>query len=116
MASALVPLGKIVYVCDDVVQDTVSGKLTVIGAFNTLRPPVGQGYPYHLGRLCVFAQLAGGHGPATVEVKVVDASTGNEVLGSPAHTGNFPGGHVIVTILIRLLDCAFPAPGIYLVQ
>jgi hypothetical protein len=45
MASALVPLGKIVYVCDDVVQDALSGKLTVIGAFNALRPLLDCPFP-----------------------------------------------------------------------
>jgi Family of unknown function (DUF6941) len=72
--------------------------------------------PFLLGQLCAFAQLAGGLGPSTVEVKVVDAATGTEVFGSPTHQVNFPGGTAVVTVLFRLLDCPFPHPGTYLVQ
>jgi hypothetical protein len=110
------PLGKIVYVCNDVVVDQGTGMLDILGAFNALRPPDGANYPFHLDHLCVFAQLAGGLGPTIIEAKVVDASTGDEVFGSPSYTVNFPGGNVVVTILIRLLDCPFPGPGTYLVQ
>ncbi len=84
MASDVMPLGKIVYVCDDVVVDQAAGKLDILGAFNALRPPDGENYPFYQDHLCVFAQFAGGLGPTVVEAKVVDASTGDEVFGSPA--------------------------------
>jgi len=116
MSSGVMPLGKIVYVCDDVLQDQVSGKLHVLGTFTSVHPPDGVTYPFRLGQLCVFAQLAGGLGTAAIEVKVIDAANGNEVFGSAPHQVNFPGGHAIATVLIRLLDCPFPAPGTYLVQ
>lgn len=115
MSSGAVPLGKIVYVCDDVLQDPASGKLHVLGAFTKVRP-LDATYPFLLGRMCIFAQLAGNIGSATVEAKVMDASTGNEVFGSPTYQVNFPGGTIVVTVVIRLLDCLFPRPGAYLVQ
>jgi hypothetical protein len=116
MSSGVAPLGKIVYVCDDVLQDPASGKFHVLGAFTAVRPPEGAAYPYLLRQLCVFAQLAGGLGPCSVQARVVDAATGNEVFGSPPHQVTFPGGTTVVTVLFRLQDCPFPGPGVYLVQ
>jgi hypothetical protein len=73
-------------------------------------------YPFVLDRLCVFAQFAGGRGAITFRVSVVDASTGDEVFGSRTYSVMMPGGHVVVTVLIRLKNCSFPDPGTYLVQ
>jgi hypothetical protein len=116
MSSGVVPLGKIVYVCDDVLQDPASGKVHVLGVFNAIRPPSGTGYPYHLPKLCVFAQLTGSIGVGTVQARAMDASTGQEVFASPQYQVNFPGGQSILTVVIRLSDCLFPQPGVYLVQ
>jgi hypothetical protein len=116
MSGGVTPLGKIVYVCDDVIQDPANGKLHVLGAFDAIRLPDGAGYPYLLGQMCVFAQMAGGRGSTVIEAKVIDAATGDTLFGSPVYRVNFPGGHTIVTLLIRLLDCPFPAAGTYVVQ
>ena len=115
MSSGVVPLGKIVYVCDDVLRDAVN-KTHVIGAFDAVRPPDGANYPFDLDHLCVFAQFAGGLGHGVVQVKVVEAASGDEVFGSPVYQVNFPGGQQILTLVIRILDCPFPQPGAYLVQ
>jgi len=114
MSSGVVPLGKIVYMCDDVVQDPLTGNLTVVSVFNAIHPPDGETYPYRLLQMCVFAQFAGGLGPTEFQVKVLDAATGVEVFGSPSYRVNFPGGQMVVTI--RMLDCPFPQPGTYLAQ
>ena len=110
------PLGKIVYVCDDVFHDPANGKMNVVGAFDAIRvPPEGE-YAFVLDRLCVLAQFAGGRGEIPFRAVIVDASTGDEVFGSPTYSVTMPGGHVVVTLLIRLEDCPFPNPGTYLVQ
>jgi hypothetical protein len=88
----------------------------VLGAFDAVTVPAGAGFPYALQRMCVFAQFAGGRGTFAFRVAVVDASTGDEVFGSPPHAVNLPGGHAIVTTLFRLVDCPFPSPGTYVVQ
>jgi hypothetical protein len=116
MAGSVKPLGKIVYVCDDVLRDPASGKTHVVGAFDTVRVPLGADYPFVLDHLCVFAQFAGGRGAIAFRVTVVDASTGDEVFGSSMHSVTMPSGHGVVTLLIRLEDCSFPDPGTYLIQ
>ncbi|MGL4553597.1 MAG: DUF6941 family protein [Gemmataceae bacterium] len=116
MSGSVTPLGKIVYVCDDVLQDPVVGKFHILGAFNFVRIPPDGSFPYRLDRLCVFAQLAGGLGTSLVEVKVIEAAAGSELFGSPAYRVTFRGGNSVTSVLIRMLNCPFPGPGTYLVQ
>lgn len=116
MSSGVPPLGKIVYVCDDVIEDPVSRKLNIHGAFDAARLPQWTEYPFTLPKMCVLAQVAGGRGTATFRAVVVAASTGNEIFGSPTYSFPMPGGHAIVTVLIRMLNCSFPHAGAYLVQ
>lgn len=116
MSSGVLPIGKIVYVCDDVMQDVVNGNITVIGVFNAVQPPDGGNYPFRLSQLCVFAQFAGGLGQVDLEARVIDAATGNDIFASPVYFVNFPGGQTLVTVAIRMRNCPFPHPGTYFVQ
>ena len=85
--------------------------MDVVGAFDAIRIPPEADYPFVLDHLCVFAQFAGGRGAIAFRAVVVDASTGDEVFGSPTYSVTMPGGHVVLTLLIRLEDCSFPDPG-----
>jgi hypothetical protein len=48
MSNGVVPIGKILYVCDDVLQDATSNKLHVLGAFDAVRIPADAAFPYSL--------------------------------------------------------------------
>ena len=87
-----------------------------LGAFDANRVPVGEGFPYSLPQLCVSAQFAGGRGRFSFRVAVVDAASGDETFGSPAYPVNLSAGHTIATVLIRMRNCSFRRPGVYLVQ
>jgi hypothetical protein len=105
-----------VFVYDEVVSDPSSRKLHLVGVFDSVRILPGATFPYPLKRMCVLAQFAGGLGRISFHVAVVDASTGNDIFGSPGYTISMPGGTTITTVLIRMRDCPFPHPGTYLVQ
>ncbi len=62
------------------------------------------------------AQFAGGRGQRAFRAVVVDASTGADLFGSGTHLVNMPGGHVNVTVLLRMVDCTLPHAGVYIVQ
>jgi hypothetical protein len=49
------PTGKVVYVCDEVLQDPASGKFSFLGIFDDVVLPPAAGYPFRLGRMCVAA-------------------------------------------------------------
>jgi hypothetical protein len=110
------PTGKIVYVCDEVLQDPASGKLSFLGIFDDVVVPSAVGYPFRLGRMCVAAQLVGGSGPAPVHVEVVEGATQNLLRGAGPFTVNFPNRHQVVTVCLRLLNVVFPTTGVYFVE
>jgi hypothetical protein len=76
------PTGKVVYVCDEVLQDPTSGKANFIGIFDDVLPSPAGSYPFRLGRMCVAAQLVGGSGQVPIHVEVVDGATQNLVRGA----------------------------------
>ncbi len=110
------PTGKIVYLCDDVVQHPASGKCSFLGIFDDVTPPDGAGYPYQLGRVCVAAQLVGGSGPVPVRVEIVEGATQNLVRAAGPFTLPFPTRQQAVTVCIRLRNVVFPAAGVYFVE
>ena len=116
MAAGVIPLGKIVYVCDDIVQDLSTGKITILGSFTSIRMGPETTYPLRRDKICVFAQLTGGYGPATIQARVVDASTGDDTFTSQVYPLHLPGGNIYITVLIRILNCPFRHPGVYFVQ
>lgn len=112
----VIPVGKIAYLCDEVLQDPASGKTSFLGIFEDVVPPPDVGYPYRLRRLCVAAQLTGGFGVSAIHVEVVQAATQRAIRASAPFQIRFPGRRRVVTICVRLLDVVFPAPGEYFVE
>ncbi len=110
------PTGKVVYVCDDVLQDPTSGKVNFLGIFDDVVPPSGAAYPFRLGRMCVAAKLVGGSGPVPVRIEVVEGATQRLVRAAGPFTVHFPARHQVVTVCIRVRDVVFPAPGVYFVE
>jgi hypothetical protein len=114
--SSVNPTGKVVYVCDDVLQDPVSGKFSFLGIFDDVVVPAGLNYPFRLGRMCVVAQLVGGSGLMPFHVEIVEGATQNLIRGAGPFTVAFPSRHQIVTVCVRLLNVDFTAPGAYFVE
>ncbi len=116
MTSPVKPVAKCVYVCDDVVSDPASGKVSVLNLWDTVRVPVEAGFPYVLGKLCVFVWWRGGAGQVNTRVEVVQASS-NEVI---RRTGdamlNFTRKSASLHARYRIEQCVFPEAGAYLVE
>ena len=110
------PTGKVVYVCDEVLQDPASGKVSFLGIFDDVMVPPGLGYPFRLGRMCVVVQLVGGSGSVPVHVEVVEGATQNLIRRAGPFTIAFPSPHQIVTVCVRFLQVDFPAAGVYFVE
>lgn len=110
------PIGKIIYVCDEVLEDPTSGKVSFLGIFNDVVPPPAVGYPFRLGRMCVAARLVGGSGSVPVRVEVVEAATQSFVRAAGPFTVHFPSRRQVVTVCIRILDVIFPTAGEYFVE
>ena len=116
MATTVVPVTKALYLCDDVVEDPSSRKVHLLGTFNALRPPAGATYPYRLGQLCVFAQLAGGVGELPVRLEIVRARDDAVVYAAPERRLRFPSRLTMVSVCFRLRNRPFPEAGVYFVE
>src|SRR5580692_9923183 len=79
MAQPVKPVAKMVYVCDDVVRDPQSGKVSLLNLWDTVRPPPGSVFPYCLAKVCVFAWWRGGFGKVSTHIEIADAASGELV-------------------------------------
>jgi hypothetical protein len=115
MATAVLPLTKAIYLCDEVVEDRLKHKTHLLGTFNALRP-AGATYPYRPRQLCVFAQLVGGLREAPVHVEIANARTGAIVYAFPQQRVQFPGRRTTINACFRICNCVFPEAGVYVVE
>ncbi len=116
MPLPLLPVGKIVHVCDDVVADPASRKPSILNLWEVVRPPQGATFPYTLGKLCLAARMSDGQGEIRFRVDIVRADTTEVIRQRQDCAVRFTNRHRSILVVIRLGDVTFPAPGNYLVQ
>jgi hypothetical protein len=69
------PLGKILYVADDVILLPGSNKPSVVNLWEVVRLPAGATFSYTLAKLCAIAWMRDGFGTAQFRVDIVDAAS-----------------------------------------
>jgi hypothetical protein len=116
MTAVLHPVGKIVYVCDDVVADPVSHKPSVLNLWEVVRIPAGASFPYTLGKMCVVALMRDGQGEVRFRADLLRADTLEVIRRSKDYLVNFVDRHRSTLVAIRLKEVLFPQPGLYLVE
>src|SRR5260221_381072 len=116
MPITLLPVGKIVHVCDAVVADPVSHKPSILNLWEVVRVPSGASFPYTLGKLCVVALMRDGHGETRFRVDILRADTNEVVRRSQNYSVQFTDRHRSTLVVIRLKEVTFPEPGAYLVE
>jgi len=114
MASEVVPVAKSLYLCDEVVEDPGSRKVSLLGTFNATRPSTG--YPYQLPRLCVFAQLIDAEGELPVWVEIVNADDLQVIFLGARQTVRFASRNTTVSVCFRLSGLKFFGPGTFIVE
>ncbi len=116
MSLPLLPVGKVIHVCDDVVADPISHKPSVLNLWEVVRLPQGAAFPYTLGKLCVAARMSDGQGEIRFRVDVIRADTTEVIRQSQDYSVRFANRHRSTLVVVRLRDVTFPASGTYLVQ
>lgn len=114
MASSILPVAKSIYLCDEVVEDPASRKVSLLGAFNSIREV--SAYPVLLPRLCVVALLTDGQGAVPTRVEVAQAGDDRLLLRSLDRQVSFATRHTLVYACFRFLHVSFPAPGVYTIE
>ena len=90
----------------------------IVGLTSLLRWPAGTATPMRLEKLVVLLVLTDGRGAGMGRIVCHNEETGVPIFESPPSPISFEGkdplGHFAVRF--KLLDCRFPAPGVYVVQ
>jgi hypothetical protein len=104
------PLALGLTLCDYVLVEEGTKKVTLVGSFTGIR---GASFPHVPLPFCVYAPLTGGLGDGVLELTVTNLDTDEEVY-SLVRTVNFPDRFTEVRVLFRLRECEFPVPGSYM--
>lgn len=110
------PIVKPIILCDEVVVDPQSGKVSVLNIFNAVRIPAAHSLPYQLGKLSVFCIFRGGRGPSRFQVIIRSADTGEILFLTAERIVEFNHPRKTEYILFRLTNVNFPVIGEYFVE
>jgi len=110
VSSPPLPLLKAFLVCDQVIQDSQSGKKSLIGVFHELK---ASRFPAVHPALWIYANLTDAHGSYTFEIRLLDVSR-NEVLGRGAPPPiEIPGPLQVTELSAQLRNVQLPTAGTY---
>ncbi len=113
---AVKPIAKRVYVCDDLVFDPVSGKVSLLNLWDAIRVPSEVQFPYVLDRIGVFVWWRDGFGKVSTRVEIVQASSGRVIRKTKNCIVNFEGRSTSIYARYTIPNCRFPEPGYYHIE
>jgi hypothetical protein len=116
MPQVVRPVAKQVFICDDVVADSSSGKVSLLNLWHTVRIPSESSLPYSLAKLCVFVWWRGGLGKVKTRIDIVQAAGGLLLRRTADCILDFADRSKSVYARYRLENVTFPRPGAYLVE
>jgi hypothetical protein len=73
-------------------------------------------FPFTLPQLWVYLQVSGHEGTASGQLVVLSEATGEEIGYRPIDDIQLLGPLTTVHVQLQILDCEFPAPGVYWFQ
>jgi hypothetical protein len=114
MPSLILPVAKLLYVCDDVIRDPSSGKVSVLNLWEAVRVSADD-FPYALGKLCIFAQFRGGLGEVPFHVEIMTADFSELIRQQAKFSVSFRDRLTTYHVKCKLTDVSFPSPGTYIV-
>jgi hypothetical protein len=96
--------------CDQVIVEEGTRKVSFIGSFYRLQSPA---FPFVAERFCVVAILTGSQGEGEVSLSVTNLQTEEEVSRATGRI-TFTSRFTEVRVVLRPSECSFPSPGIYM--
>ena len=112
MSQIIFPVAKKLYICDDVLRDPDSGKVSVLNIWETIR---AHSFPHLLDKLCVFAQFRSGLGEVPFRIEITRADTGHLTGKLSEFSLSFEDRSTRHDVTCTLRKVAFPSPGTYFV-
>ena len=106
------PLGIAIVVCDQIIEDKLTSKKSLIGIFNQI---TAANFPCAHPRVSVFVCLTEGRGDYGARLRIVHEETGAVVadINGPIQ---FPDANAVVELNFDLIGLTFPQPGLYSIE
>lgn len=102
-------IGLALIVCDEIIEDTITSKKSLIGMFNRI---TAEEFPCRHLRIHIFVSLTGGRGEREVELRCIDQSNRNPLFGAKEKI-KFNNPNAIIDINFDFQNAVFPKPGKY---
>jgi hypothetical protein len=106
------PTGLAIMVCDQIIEDKLTHKKSLIGIFNNISSPT---FPCRHPQLCVFVSLTEGKGAYTARLRIINEETAESVADMNGQI-QFPDIHAAVDLNFNLVGLNFPTPGLYSIE
>lgn len=112
-ANRLTPDVIALLVCDQIITDRMTGKVSLIGMFSKVH---GRRFPASHPQLCVFVAMTDGHGKTELVIRVVDANDARPPIVEGKGIVDFKNPRAIAHLALQFHGLTFPEPGDYRVQ
>lgn len=106
------PTGLAIVVCDQIIEDKLTSKKSLIGIFNQI---AAHTFPCRHAHMAVFVSLTEGRGQSNARLRIVHDETGN-VAAELNGQIQFPDIHAVVELNFDLVGLVFPKPGLYSIE
>jgi hypothetical protein len=106
------PTGMAIVICDQIIEDKLTGKKSLIGIFNQIAT---QNFPCRHPQVCVFVSLTEGRGQCAARLRIVHDES-DHVVGEVNGNIQFPDVHTVVELNFNLVGLVFPNPGMYSIE
>jgi len=106
------PTGLAIVICDQIIEDKLTGKKSLIGIFNQIGT---SNFPCRHPQLCVFVSMTEGRGQCAARLRIVHDQS-EHVVAEVNGNIQFPDVHVVVELNFNLVGLAFPEPGMYSIE
>ena len=112
MSGQSTPSGLAIIVCDQVIEDKLTNKKSLIGIFNSIAHP---GYPARHPALCIFVSLTEGRGTCQARLRIVCEETDKPVAEVNGQL-EFADVNQVVEMAFNFMGLEFPEPGLYSIE
>ena len=112
MSDKPAPIGLAIVICDQIIEDKLTGKKSLIGIFNQIG---AQNFPCRHPQVCVFVSLTEGRGQCVARLRIVHDES-NHVVAEVNGQIQFPDVHMVVELNFNLVGLTFPDPGVYSIE
>lgn len=106
------PVGLAMVICDQIIEDKLTSKKSLIGIFSSIGT---NQFPCRHPHLSVFVSLTEGHGETAAKLCIIHDET-EKVVSEISGQIKFPDMNAVVDLNFNLVGMEFPTPGLYSIE